>query len=91
MPANQATLSRLEAVLARLETVAAKLGIESVPKKGTAHSTADIKLLVERLEAAVEKIEQQRSLGAEGKDILSLGHSISSYFNLEHNNNDFVD
>ena len=67
MPANQATLSRLEAVLARLETVATQLGIESVPKKGTVHTTADIKSLVERLEAAADKIEQQSSQGAEGK------------------------
>lgn len=65
MPANQATLGRLEAVLARLETVATKLGIEGTPKKGSAHSAADIQALVERLEAAADKIEQSTP-GAEG-------------------------
>ena len=72
MPANQATLGRLEAVLARLETVAAKLGIESVPKKGSAQSAADIQALVERLEAVADKIEHQSTPGAAGKYILTL-------------------
>ena len=77
MPANQATLDKLEAVLARLETVASKLGIESVPKKGGAQSAADIQALVERLEAAADKIEEQSTPGTEGKYILSLeGSSI---------------
>ena len=75
MPANQATVGRLEAVLARLETVAAKLGIESTPKKGSAHSEADIRSLVERLEAAADKIEQQSS-GAEGKCILCSKYRV---------------
>lgn len=65
MPANQATLGRLEAVLARLETVATKLGIEGTPKKGSTQSAADIQALVGRLEAAADKIEQSTP-GAEG-------------------------
>lgn len=68
MPANQATLNRLEAVLARLETVAVKLGIDSPAKRGHAQSSADILSLVERLEAAADKIEQQSS-GGVGKCI----------------------
>ena len=63
MPANQATLNRLEAVLARLETVAVKLGIDSPAKRGHVQSSADILSLVERLEAAADKIEQQSSGG----------------------------
>ncbi|KAL9958008.1 hypothetical protein ACROYT_G034969 [Oculina patagonica] len=66
MPANQATLGRLEAVLARLEVVAAKLGVEGSFKKGSSHSAADIKALVERLETAADKLEQQSALGGEG-------------------------
>lgn len=87
MPANQATMGRLEAVLARLETVAAKLGIESTPKKGSAHSEADIRSLVERLEAAADKIEQQSS-GAEGSGKIVefydefLRGKISTFFKL---------
>ena len=69
MPANQATLNRLEAVLARLETVAVKLGIDSPAKRGHVQSSADILSLVERLEAAADKIEQQSS-GGVGKSIL---------------------
>lgn len=68
MPANQATLNRLEVVLARLETVAVKLGIDSPAKRGHAQSSADILSLVERLEAAADKIEQQPS-GGVGKCI----------------------
>ena len=69
MPANQATLNRLEVVLARLETVAVKLGIDSPAKRGHVQSSADILSLVERLEAAADKIEQQSS-GGVGKSIL---------------------
>lgn len=74
MPANQATLDRLEAVLVRLETVAAKLGIGSVPTKGSARlrSVADIQALVERVEAVADKIERQSTPGTEGKYILTL-------------------
>ena len=68
MPANQATLNRLEVVLARLETVAVKLGIDSPAKRGHVQSSADILSLVERLEAAADKIEQQFS-GGVGKCI----------------------
>lgn len=68
MPANQATLNRLEVVLARLETVAVKLGIDSPAKRGHVQSSADILSLVERLEAAAAKIEQQSS-GGVGKCI----------------------
>lgn len=60
MPANQATVSKLEAVLARLEVVADKLGAtESSVKKGSAQ--ADIQSLVERLETAAGKLEQMQS------------------------------
>lgn len=73
MPANEATLVKLEAVLTRLETVAARLGIEGVPKKGTSgHSRVDIQKLVERLEAAADKIEQQSSPGGGGKRVYFL-------------------
>lgn len=68
MPANQATLNRLEVVLARLETVAVKLGIDSPAKRGHVQSSADILSLVERLEAAADKIEHQSS-GGVGKCI----------------------
>ena len=60
MPANQVTVSKLEAVLARLEVVADKLGAtESSVKKGSAQ--ADIQSLVERLETAAGKLEQIQS------------------------------
>ena len=73
MPTNQATLSRLEAVLARLEVVTVKLGVEGAfYKKGSSHSAADIKSLVERLEAAADKLEQQSALGGEGEIFVSL-------------------
>ena len=65
MPANQATLSKLEAVLARLELVADKLGLAecSFKKGGT---EADIQALVERLENVAGKLEQLKS-GASGE------------------------
>lgn len=72
MPANQATLDRLEALLARLEVVAAKLGVEGSFKKGSSQSASDIKVLVERLEAAADKLEQQSTSGGEGEYILVL-------------------
>lgn len=72
MPANQATLDRLEALLARLEVVAAKLGVEGCFKKGSSQSASDIKVLVERLEAAADKLEQQSTSGGEGEYILVL-------------------
>lgn len=60
MPANQATLNKLEAVLVRLELVADKLGqAESSIQKGG--SQADIQALVERLEKAAGKLEQLKS------------------------------
>lgn len=72
MPANEATLGRLEAVLARLEVVAAKLGVEGSFKKGSLQSASDIKALVERLEAAADKLEQQSVSGGEGECIFCL-------------------
>lgn len=66
MPANQATLGRLEAVLARLEVVAAKLGVEGSFKKGSSQSSSDIKALVARLEAVADKLDQQSASGGEG-------------------------
>lgn len=65
MPANQATLSKLEAVLARLELVADKLGRAecSIKKGGT---EADVQTLVERLENVAGKLEQLKS-GASGE------------------------
>lgn len=66
MPANQATLGRLEAVLARLEVVAAKLGVEGSFKKGNSQSSSDIKALVSRLEAVADKLDQQSASGGEG-------------------------
>lgn len=72
MPANQATLDRLEALLARLEVVAAKLDVEGSFKKGSSQSASDIKVLVERLEAAADKLEQQSTSGGEGEYILVL-------------------
>ena len=65
MPANQATLSKLEAVLARLELVADKLGLAecSIKKGGT---EADIQALVDRLENVAGKLEQLKS-GASGE------------------------
>lgn len=65
MPANQATLSKLEAVLARLELVADKLGLAecSIKKGGT---EADVQALVERLENVAGKLEQLKS-GASGE------------------------
>lgn len=65
MPANQATLSKLEAVLARLELVADKLGLaECSIKKG--RTEADVQTLVERLENVAGKLEQLKS-GASGE------------------------
>lgn len=65
MPANQATLSKLEAVLARLELVADKLGLaECSIKKG--ETEADVQALVERLENVAGKLEQLKS-GASGE------------------------
>ena len=74
MPSNQATLGRLEAVLARLEVVAAKLGVEGSFKKDSSQtqSASDIKALVDRLEAAADKLEQPSASGGEGKSILCL-------------------
>lgn len=72
MPANQATLGRLEAVLARLEVVAAKLSVEGSSKKGSLQSASDIKALVERLEAAADKLEQQSVSSGEGECIFCL-------------------
>ena len=72
IPVNQATLGRLEAVLARLEVVAAKLGIEGSFKKGSFQSASDIRALVERLEAAADKLEQQSASGCEGEYIFCL-------------------
>lgn len=79
MPANQATLGRLEAVLARLEVVAAKLGVEGSFKKGSSQSASDIKALVERLEAAADKLEQRSASGGEGEYILCL---LRFFFNF---------
>lgn len=69
MPANQATLARLEAVLSRLEVVASKLGVEGSFKKGSSRSASDIQALVERLENAANKLDQQSASGGEGKYI----------------------
>lgn len=87
MPANQVTLNRLEAVLARLETVAVKLGIDSPAKRGHAQSSADIQSLVERLEAAADKIEQQSSGGVGSGKIVEfydefLGGKLKTFFKL---------
>lgn len=72
MPANQATLGRLEAVLARLEVVAAKLGVEGSFKKGSSQSSSDIKALVARLEAVADKLDQQSASGGEGNCVFCL-------------------
>ncbi|CAH3018732.1 unnamed protein product [Porites evermanni] len=87
MPANQATLNRLEVVLARLETVAVKLGIDSPAKRGHTQSSADILSLVERLEAAADKIEEQSSGGVGSGKIVEfydefLGGKLKTFFKL---------
>ena len=57
MPSSQPTLGRLEASLARLEAVAAKLGIEDSLKKQGERSAADLRTLIERLEAVADKLD----------------------------------